>query len=71
MDAGFRIRLFPREDLILLEVIERNNILLLFLSSSEFLAEALTEGKVRGRGGGEVRWKAQGRRKVLEKANGI
>lgn len=51
-DAAFRIRLFPREDLILLEVIERNNILLLFLSSSEFLAEALTGGKVRGRGGG-------------------
>lgn len=51
-DPGFRIRLFPREDLILLEVIERNNILLLFLSSSEFLAVALTKGKVRGGGGG-------------------
>lgn len=29
-DPGFRIRLFPRGDLILLEVIECNNILLLF-----------------------------------------
>lgn len=67
MDPGFRIRLFPREDLILLEVIERNNILLLFLSSSEFLAEALTEGKVRGGGGGggEVE-KPRGRRKVVQ-----
>lgn len=45
--------------MILLEVIEPNNILLLFLGSSEFLAEALTEGKVRGRGGGEVESRGQ------------
>lgn len=66
MDPAFRIRLFPREDLILLEVIERNNILLLFLSSSELLAEALTGGKVRGKGGGEVRWKPGSRRKGVK-----
>lgn len=66
MDPAFRIRFFPREDLILLEVIEHNNILLLFISSSEFLAGVLTGGKVRGKGGCEVRWKPRSRRKVVQ-----